>query len=70
MILYTDGITECINEEKRYFGIDGIMSVIKDNISKDLEKQVNALPEALFKFSGTKNLGDDITYIILKKLVK
>ncbi len=70
LILYTDGITECINEEKRYFGIDGIMSVIKDNISKDLEKQVNALPEALFKFSGTKNLGDDITYIILKKLVK
>ena len=67
LILYTDGITECINSEKKYFGTDGIVDVFKNNLKYDLDKQINALPEALFKFSGTNKLNDDITYIILKK---
>ena len=67
LILYTDGITECTNSQKKYFGTDGILNVIQKNIKFDLEKQVNALSTALYDFSGTKNLNDDITYIILKK---
>ena len=67
LVLYTDGITECINSEKKYFGTDGIISVFKENIDKNLEAQVNALPAALFEFSGTDKLNDDITYVIIKK---
>ena len=67
LILYTDGITECTNSQKKYFGTDGILNVIQKNIKFDLEKQVTALSTALYDFSGTKNLNDDITYIILKK---
>ena len=67
LVLYTDGITECTNSEKKYFGNDGIISVFKNNIQYDLERQVEALPAALFEFSGTDKLNDDITYIILKK---
>lgn len=69
LVLYTDGITECTNSEKQYFGVDGVLSVFKENIWKNVESQVNALPAALEKFSGTDNFNDDITYIILKKLV-
>jgi hypothetical protein len=50
--------------------IEGIVSVFKNNVDKDLEKQVEALPEALYNFTGSRQLNDDITYIILKKLVK
>ena len=70
LVLYTDGITECTNSKKEYFGSEGIVSVFKNNVDKDLEKQVEALPEALYNFTGNRQLNDDITYIILKKLVK
>lgn len=68
LVLYTDGITECTNSEKKYFGTEGILAVFKSNIGLDVKDQVNALPYALKKFSGSENFNDDITYIILKKL--
>lgn len=67
LILYTDGITECMNKDRKSFGIEGIFSVIENNIHKNLDIQINAMPQALFDFSGSENLNDDITYIILKK---
>lgn len=67
LVLYTDGITECINSEKKYFGTEGILDVFKSNINKSIKEQVDALPEALFNFSGTKQFNDDITYMILRK---
>ena len=69
LVLYTDGITECINSEKKYFGTEGIFTVFKENIGLSVKDQVTALPAALKKFSGTDDFNDDITYIILKKLV-
>jgi sigma-B regulation protein RsbU (phosphoserine phosphatase) len=68
LVLYTDGITECTNENKKYFGTDGILAVFKSNIGLDVKDQVTALPAALRKFSGSDNFNDDITYMILKKL--
>ncbi len=68
IVLYTDGITECTNAKKEYFGSERIMSVFKENVDKPLENQVNAMTDTLFKFSGTEKLNDDITYLILKKL--
>ena len=67
LVLYTDGITECYNDKKQYFGADGILQVFKQNINQPIQKQVEALPAALKAFSGTDNFNDDITYIILKK---
>ena len=67
LVLYTDGITECTNSEKKYFGSQGVIDVFKTNISFDIERQVNALTERLAEYSGSNNFDDDITYIILKK---
>ena len=68
LVLYTDGITECTNAEKKYFGKEGIIKTFKSNISLSVKEQIDALPAALQKFSGSDNFNDDITYIILKKL--
>lgn len=70
LVLYTDGITECTNSENKAFGNDGILAVFKSNIGLDVKDQVTALPAALRKFSGSDHFNDDITYIVLKKLVK
>lgn len=67
LVLYTDGITECCNTDKKYFGLEGILEVFKANMKKTVKEQVQALPIALKQFSGTDNFSDDITYIILKK---
>ena len=67
LVLYTDGITECMNSEKKYFGNEGVLNVFKNNINLDIERQVNALTEKLVEYSGSDNFNDDITYIILKK---
>ena len=67
LVLYTDGITECMNSEKKYFGNEGVIDVFKNNINYDIERQVNALTEKLGEYTGSENFSDDITYIILKK---
>ena len=67
LILYTDGITECMNSERKYFGIDCILKVVKENIKENIENQVSAMTRSLHDFSGNDNFNDDITYIILKK---
>ncbi len=67
LLLYTDGITECTSPDKKYFGTEGILSLFKENINLNIEGQVQALPKALYNFSGSHKLNDDITYIILKK---
>ena len=69
LVLYTDGITECYNDKKQYFGSEGIFKVFKQNINQPVQNQVEALPAALKDFSGSEKFTDDITYIILKKLV-
>lgn len=68
LILYTDGITECVNPQNQYFGIDGVLNVVQSNINRPVKEQVDALPAALQSFSGTEHFNDDVTYIILKKL--
>ena len=67
LVLYTDGITECINAEKKYFGTEGVIDVFKNNINYDINHQVNALTEKLIEYTGSDHFNDDITYIILKK---
>lgn len=67
LVLYTDGITECMNSEKKYFGTEGVVSVFKNNINYDIERQVNALTKKLVEYTGSENFSDDITYIILRK---
>lgn len=69
LVLYTDGITECTNSQNKFFGSEGVFAVFKNNIGLNLRDQVIALPAALHKFTGSESFNDDITYIILKKLV-
>lgn len=67
LVLYTDGITECTDSNKKYFGTEGVMDVFKENIKKDIKSQVSALTTRLYEFTGSKDFNDDITYIILRK---
>ena len=67
LILYTDGITEAENPDKKYFGTEGIIRVFNENKFKNIEHQVQEINEALEAFTESETFDDDITYVIIRK---
>jgi len=70
MILYTDGITEAINQNREQFGKERLMENIKRMIrsaEEDIEVQEQILLDALKSFTGTEPAVDDVTLIIIKR---
>lgn len=66
MVLYTDGVTEAKNTKGEQFGYDRLVEVLLE--VKDLEpKQIQEhLIKRLYEFSGTTNIDDDYTTMIVK----
>lgn len=66
MILYTDGITEAKNEKGDEYGYDRLVEMIKD--LKDLSPKdiQDRIIQSLYDFSGTHNINDDYTTMIVK----
>ena len=67
IILYTDGITEAENTDKKDFGLSGIINMFNKNKHNGVYQQVMAVQDELKTFTGSDTFNDDITYIILKK---
>lgn len=67
LILYTDGIIEAENISKKTFGTEGIIRVFNENKFKSVERQVEAINDALSAFTETQSFSDDITYVILRR---
>jgi len=70
LVLYTDGISEAMNENNELFGEDRIIEVIKNNIDKT-SKEINlSLLEAVEKFSAKSIYTDDRTIVVVKRMEK
>ena len=68
MVLYTDGITEAMNEEDELFGDDRLINIIKQNHDKSA-KEINLLIlEAVEKFGAKSKYTDDRTIVVIKRL--
>jgi sigma-B regulation protein RsbU (phosphoserine phosphatase) len=66
MVLYTDGITEAKNGRNEEFGYDKLAAVlleVKDQQPKQIQEH---LINCLYTFSGTNNINDDYTTMIVK----
>jgi serine phosphatase RsbU (regulator of sigma subunit) len=66
MVLYTDGITEAKNQKNEEFGYDRLatlLSEVKDLTPKEIQ---DYLIKDLYEFSGTSNINDDYTTMIVK----
>lgn len=66
IILFTDGITEAMNDNRIDFGYERFQTVIQNNIDKSLQDQISATVNALVDFTGNNQFEDDITIIILR----
>lgn len=67
LILFTDGITEALNEENEEYGESRLKEFITENHEKDSETFSNELVDEIKKFSFGSGQYDDITLINLKR---
>jgi phosphoserine phosphatase RsbU/P len=66
MVLYTDGITEAKNSKGEEFGYDRLAEVLLE-VKGQAPKQIQEhLIKRLYEFSGTTNINDDYTTMIVK----
>jgi phosphoserine phosphatase RsbU/P len=66
MVLYTDGITEAKNDKSDEFGYERLAQTlieVKEQSPKQIQEHLIA---RLYEFSGTKNINDDYTTMIVK----
>lgn len=62
-LLYTDGVTEAMNEKKELFTEQRLMAVMKEQRTASPDRLIHAVYEALLAFRGTAEPSDDITML-------
>lgn len=65
-VLYSDGITESINEREEEFGVDRLLEVIRTSQTKPAAEITEAILGAVGIFTGDLEQFDDITLVVIK----
>lgn len=68
LFLYTDGITEMQNREKRDFGIEEIQSILEKSSADGAEEIARKLMKGMEDFIKDTPRTDDVSIIILKRV--
>ncbi|MBN2517047.1 MAG: SpoIIE family protein phosphatase [Deltaproteobacteria bacterium] len=66
LVLYTDGVTEAMNEKEKEFGEDRLKKIIQENTSLTAQDMLNVVQEEIISFAGAQPQFDDITLMIMK----
>jgi phosphoserine phosphatase RsbU/P len=66
MVLYTDGITEARNDKNEEFDLDRLAQALTEVTAKNAIEIQQHLIQRLYEFTGTKNINDDYTTMIIK----
>ncbi|MEG4487899.1 AAA family ATPase [Microcoleus sp. D2_18a_B4] len=67
VVLYTDGITEAVNINKVYYGIERLCQVTKENRHKTAEEIRQAVIDHLLQHIDKHKVFDDITLVVIKQ---
>ncbi len=67
LILYTDGVTEALNEKKQEYGKSKFSEFIKTNTEESAISLCNRIIEDVEEFSDNNNQYDDITLLVVKR---
>lgn len=66
MVLYTDGITEAVNDQEEMFDLPRLVEAIRNNSSLSSKEIADEIIRSVFSFSGTQPQFDDITLMVVK----
>jgi sigma-B regulation protein RsbU (phosphoserine phosphatase) len=67
LVIYSDGITESINERDEEFDEERLTDVVKNNLGRSASGIRDRIDEALSRFVGTTAPVDDMTLMIIKR---
>jgi len=67
MILYTDGVTEAVNNVEEFYGMERFLSACKKTKAKTADGIKEELISDIKNFIGDKNIYDDISLVVLKQ---
>ena len=67
LILYTDGVTEAMNEDQEEFGVPRLINVFQVDPPSDAEDTTGRVFEAVHDFAGDADQSDDITCLVLHR---
>jgi sigma-B regulation protein RsbU (phosphoserine phosphatase) len=67
LVIYSDGITESINERDEEFDEERLIEVVKNNLGRSASGVRDRIDEALSRFVGTTAPVDDMTLMIIKR---
>lgn len=65
--IYSDGVSEAMNEERSLFGEEGIAAVFADRTSNDPHGLIDAVLEAVIRHRKTVPQSDDITMLVCQR---
>lgn len=66
LVAFTDGVPEVENKAGEEFGIDAMISYVKEHHEMSAEELTHSLSDAIFQFSQNVKYRDDFTLIVLK----
>ncbi len=67
VVLYTDGIPEARDINKKFYGLDRLCEVVSENWHLDAEQIKQSAIDNLREFIGEQKVFDDITLVVLKR---
>jgi len=66
LVLYTDGVTEAVNEQEEEFGEDRLIRIIRQNRLLTAQDLIEKVQGEIMAFAGNQPQFDDITLMIMK----
>lgn len=66
LLLYTDGVTEAMNDRKKLFGLRRLMRTARQNLAMDAQSLIDAIYGEVVRFAAGEPQSDDLTLIVLK----
>ena len=67
VLLYTDGITEAINEDNVEYEVDRLTSSLKEVYDQNADKIVDHIVTKLYDYIGKATVYDDISLVVIKQ---
>ena len=65
--VFTDGLSESLNEKGEEIGVEGSIKIIENNFNSDLKKQLKDVTSETIETAQNKSLSDDLTLVAVGK---
>ncbi|MCA8926328.1 MAG: SpoIIE family protein phosphatase [Planctomycetes bacterium] len=66
VVLYTDGVTECMNQDQQGFGLQATVDLVRAHGASSPKELCGLIEQALHAHRGRARMHDDITLVSLK----